>query len=124
MNSFVHAMNSKYYLPDYIIVLLDDDLIDYLQYKKFNTANLLGPWIEYLMQTFAEEIQNRFQQLPSKAKLELITQVYWVEPVPHVNFSYTDQQARDIFGKCLEVNCKNTREHACAENSRFLGQKR
>ena len=40
INSFVLAMNSKFYLPDYIIIVLDDNLIDYLQYRKFKVASL------------------------------------------------------------------------------------
>ena len=43
VNSFVQAMNAKYYLLDYVIIMLDGDLIDYLQYKRFAMASLLGP---------------------------------------------------------------------------------
>ena len=99
-------MNVKYYLPDYVIILLDDDLISHLQYKKFKVASLLGPWIEYLSQFITEALQTRRQQLLVKARLREQTQVYWVEAVGHSNFDYPDQQVRDIFSKCLETNCK------------------
>ena len=42
-NTFIQAMNTKYYLPEYIIIFLDDDLIEFLQYKKYAVASLLGP---------------------------------------------------------------------------------
>ena len=105
-NTYVEAMNSKFYLPEVMIIFLDADLIEFLQYKRYNLASLLGPWIEHLSQFFAETIQERHQLLPSKARNKEITQIYWVEPVNHGNFDYIDQQAREILSKCLEVNCK------------------
>ena len=98
-------MNTKFYLPDFIIILLDDNLINYLDYKRFNVASLLGPWIEYLCQFFAESLQ-RFQSLSQKARPKLPTQVYWAEAVTHCNFDYLDQQAREIFTQCLDATCK------------------
>ena len=107
VNSFIQALNTKYYLPDYLIVFLDVDLVDYLQYKKFKVASLLGPWIEYLSEVFAESLQKRRMQLPKKARLEECTQVYWVEPVNHNNFDYTNQQIREKLAGCLDANSKN-----------------
>ena len=108
VNSFALELNTKFYLPDYIIIVLDDDLINFLQYKRYNVASLLGPWIEYLAQYFAETLQERFQALPLKAKGRDCPppQVYWVEPIGHTNFDYIDQQVREVFTHCLEANCK------------------
>ena len=66
VNSFTEALNLKFYLPDYMVVFLDNDLIDYLQYKRFNLASLLGPWIEFLMQLFAKSLQQRYRDLKPK----------------------------------------------------------
>ena len=107
-NSFIQAMNTKFHLPDFIVVILDDDLIEFLQYKKYSVATLLGTWIEHLTDFMAESLQKHHQQLPSKAKLKQPTQVYWVESLSHNNFDYLDQQVRDVFTKCLEVSCKPT----------------
>ena len=87
-------------------MLLDDDLIQYLGYTKFKVASLYGPWIEYLSEVFTESLQNRRNQLPRKARLEDITQVYWVEPASHNNYDYIDQQLREKFSQCLEANAK------------------
>ena len=48
VNSFIQALNSKFYLPNYVVVMLDNDLIEFLQYKRFAVGSLLGPWLEYL----------------------------------------------------------------------------
>ena len=106
VNSFTQAMNTKYYLPDFLIVFLDNDLVEFLQYKKYNVATLLGPWIEFLAQIIAESLQDRFHQLSPKARPKNITQVYWVEAIGHTNFEYLDQQVREIFTQCLEATCK------------------
>ena len=87
INSFIEAMNTKFYLPDYIIVLLDDDLIEYLQYKKFGIASLYGPWIEYLAQFLDQTIQERWEKLAPKARVSEKTQIYWVEPANHDTLS-------------------------------------
>ena len=96
MNSFIEAMNSKFYLPDYLLVILDDDLIDYMQYKCMGMAQLIGPWIEYLADLFEEALQVRRDLLPQKAKNPEHTQVYWIEVVNHDNFDYQDRQAREV----------------------------
>ena len=86
--------------------MLDSDLLDYLNYNRFKIASLLGPWLEFLSENFAEAIQNRRLQLPRKARLEDCTQIYWVEPANDVNFDYANQQSREKFSQCMEVNCK------------------
>ena len=109
VNSFVLALSTKHYLPDYVIVLLDDDLIEHLQFKNFKAASLLGPWVEYLSEFFAESLQTRRMQLPKKARLEDITPVYWIEPVSHNSFSYTNQQIREKYTRCLEASSKSVK---------------
>ena len=54
INSFVLALNTKHYLPTFVIVVLDDDLIEHLNYKRFKVATLLGPWVEFLAEFFTE----------------------------------------------------------------------
>ena len=106
VNSFIQGMNSKFYLPDFIIVFLDDDLIEYLGYKKVSLASLLGPWIKYLAQFMVDAVHQRWNDLPTKARLPAKTQIYMVESVNHDNFKYQNQQARSTFSKCLEVTAK------------------
>ena len=106
VNSFMQALNSKFHLPQYIVVLLDDDLIEQLQYRKIGAASLLGPWIEYLADLINSSLQTRREQLLPKARLPDKTQVYWVELVNHENFDYINQQICEVFGQCIEANCK------------------
>ena len=106
VNSFIEAMNTKFYLPDYIIFMLDDDLIQYMQYTKFKVASLYRLWIEYLTELVTETVHNHHSSLIRKARTSDITQIYWVEPINHSNFDYIDQQLRDKFLQCLDLGCK------------------
>ena len=106
VNSFAQAMNGKFYVPEYVIIFLDDNLIEHLQYKRMNLASLYRPWIEYLSQYVTEAVQNRWQDLPFKARPKELMQIYWVEPVAQANFDFLDKQAREVVSKCFEVNCK------------------
>ena len=70
-----------------------------------NAAFLLGPWIEYLCQFFAESLQTRYQQLSPKSRSKEPPQIYWVEAASHSNFEYLDQQIREVYTKCLDATC-------------------
>ena len=96
------ALNSKQHLPAYIVVFLDDDLIEHLQYKKFKVASLLGSWLEYLAKTFNDMILIKQKSLPVKARPHDEVQLYWIQPANHKNFFYKNEQARDTFSACLD----------------------
>ena len=102
VNSFMAAINSKVYLPSFIMVILDDDLIQFMQYKKYGVSTLYGTWIEYLAKLFVEIVDKKCSQLPASAQLEDKTQIYWVEPAAHSNFVSENRQMREKFTVCLD----------------------
>ena len=55
-------------LPRYILVVLDDDLITFLDFKKDGAATLLGTWIEWLVKEFNILVKARLDQLPERCK--------------------------------------------------------
>ena len=46
------------YLPDYIVVIPDEDLINYLGYQNYGVSTLLGTWIEWLVTDMNRLIQD------------------------------------------------------------------
>ena len=102
INSFIAAVNSKTYLPMYIVIVLDDDLIEYLQYKKYGVSSMYRSWIEHIAKEITNVIDQRKQDLPPAALLDDAPQIYWVEPVNHVNFDADNKQMREKFGACLD----------------------
>ena len=101
-HSFATALNSKVYLPAYVVIVFDDDLIEYLGHKKFKVASMYGQWIEFLAKTFHEMLQLEFDHLSECARPDEPTQLYWLEAVTHHNFAPENTQCREIFNNCLD----------------------
>ena len=53
-------------LPKYIIVVLDDDLISFLDFKHDGAATLLGSWIDWIATEFQSLIDQKKSFLPAK----------------------------------------------------------
>ena len=85
-----------------MVIILDDDLIEFLQYNKQKVATLYGTWIEYLANSFTTVIQQRQQQLPAKAQSKRNPQLYWAALPLHADFSNENNSCREIFNACLE----------------------
>ena len=66
----MNAVNSQKssLLPKYVLVVLDDDLISYLDFKREGLATLLGTWVEWLVKKLSEIVKTRLSQLPLKSR--------------------------------------------------------
>ena len=102
-NSLVTGMNkgSAGTLPRYIIIVLDGDLITYLDYKHEGVTTLLGMWIEWLVAEFSEIIKVHQNQLPGKSK-RYDPFWYWVSAPTHSCFSKECNALRVKFNLSLE----------------------
>ena len=67
VNTFTQAVNKKGKLPKYIVIMLESDIIDFLQYKNFGISGIYREWLEYLAKNFTEVKTARKEQLPTKA---------------------------------------------------------
>ena len=88
-------------LPQYIVVVLDDDLITYLDFKKEGATTLLGIWIQWLAQEAQKLLQDRLQQLPVKCKKTEVF-FYWVSAPLHSFFSKERNDLRTRFNLALD----------------------
>ena len=102
-NTLVAALNKtkSHVLPKYILVILDDDLISYLNYSKDGAATLLGSWIEWLVGKFNEAVNDRKRQLPTKC-VRYDTFFYWVAAPTHSFFSSERNKLRIKYNLSLE----------------------
>ena len=102
-NTLAMAMNRTKtgLLPKYILVILDDDLITYLDFKQEGVATLLGSWIEWLVREFNKVIKARKEQVPMKCK-KADTCFYWVAAPTHSNFSKDRNHLRVKYNLSLE----------------------
>ena len=99
-------MNKNPLLPKYVLVVLDDDLITYMNYKGTGVAVLLGEWVTWLVKTFQELIEKRKEQLPNKSKKENMPCMYWCAAPTHVNFSSERNTLRKKYNQCVETVMK------------------
>ena len=117
-NTLAGAVNKSIALPKYIIVILDDDLITYLDYKGVGVGELLGEWLRWLMTEIEVIIKARKDQLPVKVKRDMEPCIYWCISPTHVNFSAQRNDLRKKLNFCLESLLKNR------ENMRILKLKK
>ena len=98
----INAAKKTGWLPKYIIVVLDKDLVSYLDFVDEGAATILGTWIEWIADQFADLVQQRLNQVPLKAK-KVVPFFYWVAAPTHGSFSYKENQGRIKFNLGLEA---------------------
>ena len=103
-NSLVSGLNQQKtgLLPKYIIVVLDDDLITFLNFKEEGMATLLGTWIDWLVKEFNTLIESRKKQIPKKSYNDDLPFFYWVAAPTHSCFSKERNNLRIKFNLSLD----------------------
>ena len=85
-NAFASAINKSIHLPKYIIIILDGDLIDFLEYEGQGMSQILGDWITWLSKELTLMIEDKKGKLPVKAKRFMEPCVYWSLAPLHIGF--------------------------------------
>ena len=98
------AIEWKVKLQRFIVVVLDNDLIQFLAFVNRGMASLLGEWFEWMAACFIELCDQRCGSLPAKAKRPDFPQIYFVAPPRHKNFA--DNEERKILMNCMEATAK------------------
>ena len=101
-NAFATGLSSekKGKLPDYVIIVLDEDLISFLEFEKEGLATLLGSWVEWLANEIDMLLQQRKDQIPKKCWKDVF--FYWVHAPNHSSFSKCKNGSRTKFNLSLE----------------------
>ena len=101
-NAFAAALSSekKGKLPNYVLLVLDDDLISFLDFEHEGVVTQLGSWIEWLTKELNDLVKQRIDQLPIKCKKEVF--FYWVQAPVHSSFSKVKNNLRVKFNLSLE----------------------
>ena len=108
-NCFTAALNQtkrNTIQPDYVLIILGDDLISFLRLNSCNgLATLQGTWVQWLAENFADAIKVRNEQLVSKCRKD--TFFYWVSAPTHSCFSKERNNLRIKFNLSLESVIKS-----------------
>ena len=82
-NSLAVALTKNWKLPKYIVVILEGDIIDYLNYTNFGISGFYGDLLESVIKGFVAMIKTRKDQLPQKSKKATYPFIYWVAAPMH-----------------------------------------
>ena len=99
------AIEKRVKLPRFIVVVLDNDLIQFLAYVNKGIAMLLGEWFEWLVECYSNLCAQRKKLLPLKAVKEGYPQLYFIAPPRHGFFN--DNEERKILFHCMEATVKS-----------------
>ena len=88
LNALISAMKGESALPKYIVMVLEDDTIQYLNYNDFGVTAMFGKIFNAINTELRRGVmQFRDQYLPKKATRPDWPQIIWVYPSLHANYS-------------------------------------
>ena len=100
------AINANDYLPEFMVFVLDDELIQYLDYVNQGVPELLGSWVEWLFKEVSDLVNDKIDFLPEKAKREDEPCIYWVAAPLHKNLPTTNNELRVKLNLVLHSTAK------------------
>ena len=98
-NLLVGAIHMQVQLPKLIVVVPDNDIIEYIDYRKYGAAEVYAKFLDWIMTQQERLIASQKEYLPLKARQLNYPQIIWIEPPLHDNFDNNTQRA--IFGNIL-----------------------
>ena len=94
VNSLYKGLNKHSALPRLIVVILDDDLVSSIDYRKSDCDETLHKLTSWLMREFAKAIRATKDVLPEKAKSEHLPHILWMAPQLHKYFGDFNNEQR------------------------------
>ena len=94
------AINKEKYLPKFMLILLDDELINYLDFAKCGQSPMMGDWIQWLASQIDEMVKTKKSYLPVRAKQDNKPAIYW-NALP-LHQAWWDNEPRIKYNNVLE----------------------
>ena len=104
LNAFINEFNRRLKLPKWVIIFLEDDLIEDIPYREFGISEIYGHLLDYLMTNFKSMVTDIQRNYPLKAVKFSYPHFLWVEPTLHVNHQNDGLRAKFI--KSLHIVSK------------------
>ena len=98
------GLNKHAKLPKYLLFIMDDDLIKFLNFYNQESAELFGALVESITKEFFMMIEICKSQLPKKAMRKDFPTVYWMA-APHT-WKFRDNDQRQKLNLCAESIAK------------------
>ena len=107
-NAFISAMTKRIKLPKFLVIVLDNDLTEFIKIHKTGVASILDRYVESMVTTIDNLIKERKRQLPVKAVKDAYPKVYWLAAPTHRDWSAKENNLRNKFNLCLESVVRQT----------------
>ena len=95
------GLNKNAKLPKYVVIILDNDLVEAFNPGNVNVCEQIGPWVEWLADEIHDAFKKRKTQMDEKTYDEGNPFIYWVAAPTHRDFSPTHNALREQFNNCL-----------------------
>ena len=102
-NCLIGAIRDKKILPKYIVIVLDNDVINYGLHHGVKSSIGFGRLLKWLMCQYNRIVATQKEYLPTKAKKSTYPSFIWIEPPMHIQFSSHDNYIRREFTKALQT---------------------
>ena len=100
-NTFAEALNKEKELPRAIIIVLNDDMIKYINLNGYGISMAYGRLLHYVFSEFNKMIATRKDQFPLKATREHFPELLWINLPFHSAFTNNGQ--RNKFTKAMDT---------------------
>ena len=100
-NALMMAIEKKVKLPKYIVVVLENDILEYTRYNGPGISGILGRYTEGITSSIQNIVHIQNDQLPLKTKRIGYPMIYWVSAVHHKAFKNGPLCTK--FNHCLEA---------------------
>ena len=85
VNCFINKFNETKRLPKWVVLLLEDDLIESIAYKQYGTSEMYGHILDYMMTAFSKATKKVNDALPLRSTKFCYPHFLWMEPTLHTN---------------------------------------
>ena len=93
-NCLAKAIQGEVLLPKLIVVVLDDDLINFFDYPDTGISKSLGKLIDHLMKEFNKLVAIQKEFLPKRARKPSYPSIIWIEAPLHNNFANNAERVK------------------------------
>ena len=103
------VLNKNEYLLKCIVVVLDDDLMTFLGYNNMGATEMIGTWMEWLMNEFISLIDDKKLKLAKRAYRDGEPFIYWTVDPMHNRFCFAKNDFRHKYNQATSRKFQGVR---------------
>ena len=107
-NALIQGINEQGKLPKVVVLVQDDDLLEFLNYGEQGMSSLVVSCIEWICKQFEALVKLAAEGLPPKAVKDGYPQLYYVAPPHHQHFKNNHSRSKLI--NVMEVTFKDFKD--------------